>query len=250
MTQPPEYPPPTPYGEQSPTPYGEQPPAMWQPYPQPSWSPSPPVPTGTNGLAIAALVTAILGTLCFSSIVLGIVALVQTSRTKQQGKGLAIAALVISALWLVGALVVGVVAAVTSQDDRSQATEAAIAGSEDVSTYDLAVGDCLITAQLDDVEEDPIDTLPSVPCSERHDTEVYAIVTMTGTDYRSQDELIDYSQNRCDSEFARVLPKDTVDDYDLGTFFLYPTEEGWADGDRDLTCMVTTDDLRTGSLRD
>ncbi|MGV7697548.1 DUF4190 domain-containing protein [Mycobacterium kansasii] len=52
-----------------------------------------------SGFAIAALVTSVLG-LLYVSIPLGIVALYQIAHRRQQGRELAIAALVISAWWL------------------------------------------------------------------------------------------------------------------------------------------------------
>lgn len=67
-------------------------------------------PVGTNGLAIASLVTAIVGG-CFYglgaivAIILGVVALNQIKQTGQQGRGLAIAGIAVGAsviaLWLI-----------------------------------------------------------------------------------------------------------------------------------------------------
>ena len=34
----------------------------------------------------------------------------------------------------------------------------------------------------------------------------------------------------------------------VGLFVLYPTEESWADGDRAVTCIATSESDRTGSL--
>ena len=65
-----------------------------------------PVPTpGTNGLAIAALCCGIAGILPVAAvvgIVLGFVALGQLRRRIQNGRGLAIAGIVLGALWLGG----------------------------------------------------------------------------------------------------------------------------------------------------
>lgn len=91
-----------PYGQQ---PYGQQP--YGQPYGQQQAYGSPPPSSGTDGFAIAALVTGILG-MGIVAIVLGIVALNRINRSGQDGKGLAIAGIVLGAI---GVVVVGLLLA-------------------------------------------------------------------------------------------------------------------------------------------
>jgi hypothetical protein len=104
---PPGYGPPPPgYGQPPGSPYGQ-----WQPYPQ---------QRRTNGLAIAALVCGILGG-CFGitgivAIVLGAVALGQIKQSGQEGKGLAIAGIVLGALWIVALAAIFLVGGVISSD--------------------------------------------------------------------------------------------------------------------------------------
>jgi hypothetical protein len=62
-----------------------------------------PQQTGTSGLAIASLVTGICGFFCVTPLVsigLGIAALVSIGRTGRPGKGMAIAGLILSVLWI------------------------------------------------------------------------------------------------------------------------------------------------------
>ena len=61
--------------------------------------PDPRRPDGTNGWAIAAFVLGVLGGTILS-VIFAIVALFQTKDRRQRGRGLAIAALVISAGWI------------------------------------------------------------------------------------------------------------------------------------------------------
>lgn len=71
-------------------------------YPAPG-APSPAQPSAT--LAIAGLVTSVLGCTALVGLVLSIVALVRVRRGTASGRGLAIAGIVVGALWLVVGLV-------------------------------------------------------------------------------------------------------------------------------------------------
>ena len=89
-----------------PPPYPGYPnPGYYQPYPM-----YPPAkPAGTNGKALAALLTSLAGLVCCGlpsivGLVLGIVAIRETKRTGQDGFGLAVAAVAISALVMIGSL--------------------------------------------------------------------------------------------------------------------------------------------------
>ncbi|MGB2920192.1 MAG: DUF4190 domain-containing protein [Mycobacterium sp.] len=84
-------------------------PGYYQPYPTPPGYPPawPLKPPGTNGKAVAALVTSLGGMVCCGlpavvGLVLGIVAMRETKRTGQDGHALAVAAVVVSTVVLVG----------------------------------------------------------------------------------------------------------------------------------------------------
>lgn len=109
--------------------YGGGPPPGYQPqYPAPGYQPYPPQqpqygyypqpqyprPTGTNGMATASLVlallTPIIGIGSILGVIFGCIALSQIGRTGEQGKGMAIAGIVIGAVFAVALVVVLVVA--------------------------------------------------------------------------------------------------------------------------------------------
>lgn len=107
-----QYPPAPPYGQ----PYGQQPygqqPYQHPPYGQPPYPPPyqqqypaygyPQPKGGTNGLAIASLILAFLCSL--AGLICGIIALNQIRDRQQEGRGLAIAGIVISCLSMVGSI--------------------------------------------------------------------------------------------------------------------------------------------------
>jgi hypothetical protein len=118
----PSYPPPPQFGAPQ---YGTPPPPGYAP-PPPGYGPPPtgyPLPEysaygqptqKTNSMAIASLVSSLIGFLCWlgaiGGIVLGIVALNQIKQTREQGHGLAVAGIAIGALSLVVGLIFFVLA--------------------------------------------------------------------------------------------------------------------------------------------
>jgi len=115
------YPPPG-YGGAPPPGYG--PPGYGPPlYPggyhpapdyQGGYGPQPATQSGTNGMAIGALISSFTGLFCciggIVAIVLGIIALDQIKRTRQDGYAIAVAGIVIGIATLIVALIVGIFA--------------------------------------------------------------------------------------------------------------------------------------------
>ncbi|CAB4692920.1 MAG: hypothetical protein F2667_02760 [Actinobacteria bacterium] len=180
------------YGQQpTPPPYGQQPtpPPYGQPNPygqQPSYGAPPPAygagapgaPGGygpayggpaelkpSKAMAIVALVLALLVCVpvvaALISIVLAIIVLRRSRDGRDHGKGLAIASLVIAPIMLI----VGVLIVV--------AIGFGVSSLKDVN--DLKTGDCV--TGIDD--DDSFGSLTVVDCDEKHDAEVFAMVTLT-----------------------------------------------------------------------
>ncbi|ATL65687.1 DUF4190 domain-containing protein [Nocardia terpenica] len=96
--------------------------AYQQPMPGPANFAAPHREPGTNGLAIATLVTGILG-VCIVPWVLGFIALNQIKKSGQKGRGMAVWGMVIATLWLVIGVIVGVVSATTSNSTDHTTTD-------------------------------------------------------------------------------------------------------------------------------
>jgi hypothetical protein len=128
-------------------------------------------------MAIAALILAILGCTCVTLLVavpLAIVVLVRGRDGRNHGKGLAIAALVISAVYVIGGIAGGAALYNYAKDLKDP--------------NDLKAGDCINAHGLTDSEADTIDTIKTVSCSGDHDGEVLATTTVTA------DQAKDFSQ--------------------------------------------------------
>jgi hypothetical protein len=225
---------------------------MSDPYAQPSSNPPPqrtgyppgpefppPAAASTNGFAVAALVFGILGGLL--GFVFGIIALVQIRRKGQKGTGLAVAGLVLSALWLL-AIGLGVVLVLATAD---RDTEGEITEGGSVLAMSLQVGDCLNGLQ----EEGDVQSLPAVPCAEPHEGEVYATFDLPEGDYPSETSIVDQAESGCDERLNSVAP-DAYEDPSIGLFYLYPIELSWPD-DREVVCIaISASGTTRGSILD
>jgi Domain of unknown function (DUF4190) len=75
-----------------------------QAWPGPVYAGQPPAENGTNGFAVASFILGLLGLVTpavILSIIFGIIALAQIGKRPQRGKGLAIAGLILSFVWIV-----------------------------------------------------------------------------------------------------------------------------------------------------
>lgn len=92
--------------------YPPPPPGYPAPAFYPTYDPYRPVrPPGTNGTAIASLVTSVTGWLCCAplaivGLILGVIAMRETKRTGQDGYGMALAGTIVGGLFTAGGLIV------------------------------------------------------------------------------------------------------------------------------------------------
>jgi hypothetical protein len=128
-------------------------------------------------MAIGALVLAIIGCIGISwivSVILAIIVLVRSKKGQAGGRGLAIAALVIDALWFLAGIAFVIIAVVV--------------GLNTTSIDDLNTGDCITAKGLSD-NGDTVDSIKVVGCTTSHDGEVLFSKTL------SQDEVDSYSDD-------------------------------------------------------
>ncbi len=79
--------------------------------------------------------------------------------------------------------------------------------------------------------------MSTVPCSEPHDFEVYAVPTLTSDDYPGDDAVDAQADDPCGSAFGPFVGfdyQDSIYDY-LG---YKPTSESWSTGDRVVDCVI------------
>ena len=262
MTQPPPPQQPSPY--EQPYQYQQQPPQYQQPsqYAQDPYAPQgqygtppqqgwgqppayqPPPPSGTNGFAIASLVFGIIGGILFG-LIFGIIALVQTKKTGQKGRGLAIAGLALTGAWIALLGIVIVAAIITGDDNANRDAGGQLTTGGSVAATDLAVGDCL--NGLEDGKE--FTDVPAVPCAQPHEGEVFAVFNLSGGSWPGEATVSKKSEDGCNQRLQTFAPK-AVDDPKVSLYSLQPTESTWARGDREVTCIAVTETKVTGSVKD
>ncbi|MBL3665730.1 DUF4190 domain-containing protein [Streptomyces sp. M2CJ-2] len=229
-------PPQFPYGPQGPHgPHGPYPP--YGPY---GFQP----PAGAvNGVAIAALVCGLLCFLPAVGLVLGLIALWQIRRRSERGRGMAIAGSVLSsvglALWVLS----------LSTNAAADFWEGFKEGARGNTILLLEEGDCFDSP--DGLVGWTIEA-DQVPCSQEHDGEVFALVTLPDGAFPGDDSLVETADDRCYAlqdgyaMDAWALPSD------VDVYHITPSRESWDYGDRVITCVFgnrDADATLTGSLR-
>ena len=230
--QPPQPDPSQPYGP----PMGQQPYPQYAPYPPNTRAPS-------KALAITALVLAIFGFFVLTAIaavVLAIVVLVQSRDGRPRGKGMAIAALIISVLWFAG-LIIAIVAVVNSQPERDSSGQVVDGGH--VLVGSIRTGDCLTKEPSSSVQI----TVELTPCSKPHREEAYANFDLPDVDFPGQTEVDRLADAGCVTRFEDYVGR-SADETELVIVYMRPYEDSW-DVDRGVTCLVSEGGSSTGSLK-
>ncbi len=114
------------------------------------------------------------------------------------------------------------------------------------SVLDLEVGQCISSS----VDGEQVSSLPVVECSEPHSGEIYALPQLPDGEFPGDEGVSASAQALCaDPEFQNFVGV-PVTETTLSVEFLLPSSDTWADGDREIVCIVrdgTAD--TTGSLR-
>lgn len=232
-----------PYG----TPYGSPYAPVQNPYPasktMAGWS---------LGLALA---------LCFApisnliSIGLAIAVLVSGARDgRDHGKGLAIAALIVDGIVLVGFLglvAVGVAGGLSQDAERDPAGR--VTERQEVSAMKIRKGDCVDDPQLLAARDESVEanTIEAVPCGQAHDLEAYHVFNLPTKEYPGDKRAFQLAAQGCLAEFQAFVGRPyRASELDFWTY--YPGRTSWQlFDDRAVVCVVGHPDHKTrGSLED
>jgi Domain of unknown function (DUF4190)/Septum formation len=223
---------------------------------------SPPPPGPTNGWAIAAFILGLLGG-SLLGIIFAIVALRQIGDSRQRGKGLAIAGLVLSIIWgvAVAAFLVlgssgtpaGQSAIGGSKPSASASSPSASSGgrgsNSQTSVFDLRTGQCFQNPPANQAALG-ITNVTVVPCTTLHNAQVFVEFPATGSAYPGSTSLKRQANQGCHSRIAANLETSKITST-MSLHFLYPLSASWAAGHRTITCLVVDSktDLKSSLLR-
>lgn len=115
------------------------------------------------------------------------------------------------------------------RDDDGRIVEA----NDQTDAFALQVGDCLNDATA----TGEVQTVPTVPCDEPHDSEIYAAGQLGESPYPGVDVVIGKAEAICLPAFEQFVGEPYLDSrFDFS--YYYPTELSWANGDREVLCVI------------
>lgn len=130
-----------------------------------------------------------------------------------------------------------------------------ITEAAEADVYSLQVGDCFDYAAVSSATE--ISSVPTIPCGDAHDAEIYAEMHLTEEQFRADLELaasgdidtLGHADQFCYDQFATFIGI-SYDESTLGFTPFTPTESGWEQGDDLVQCIVVHPDGGfTGSMK-
>lgn len=123
---------------------------------------------------------------------------------------------------------------VDGDDPKRDDTTGEIVEASEADVFSVLVGDCMNSADLFGM----VETVPTIPCDEAHDSEAYAVTDMPEGDYPGEDAINTFADEFCYTEFAPFIGipyEDSLIEY----FPLTPLQDGWEQlDDRQILCFV------------
>jgi len=185
-------------------------------------------------LAVLALVTGVLA-LVPIAVACAIGALAGINRTGRRGHGMAMAALFVSAAWVIMGTAVGTVAALTHGFKKPVTVK-----YHESAVFKLREGDCvnMTSGQLVTV----------LPCTIPHQAEVFATFTLPASAWPGTAALRRDASSGCASRLTGYINPQLA--ISLAQSYVYPNKVAWTAGTRTVICEVrATSGQLTGSVR-
>jgi len=129
-------------------------------------------------------------------------------------------------------------AATTSSASTLPTSSADVGEGEDVSVFDLEIGDCFRA------DGDQVESVTVVDCERPHFYEAYDVVDHeAGPDepYPGDEAILEYADTQCQVGFEAFVGLD----YQSSVWFITsvtPSEETWPEGDREIICTLNQRD--------
>jgi hypothetical protein len=116
------------------------------------------------------------------------------------------------------------------------------------SVMSLEVGQCVDDSAQD---EETVSALPVVDCAQPHNGEVYAVPTLADGEFPGDTAIEVQAQDLCAGKAFEDYVGKPFEDSETYFSTIVPSAESWADGHRDIVCLLQNEagTRTTGSLR-
>ncbi|MGW6980160.1 septum formation family protein [Streptomyces sp. NPDC054932] len=240
-----------------------QPPSWHGPHPDPHPRPGPygqpERPHRSHGVrrgrsAAVALVLSMCRALRRIPLILGGATLTARHR-RRRGRGPALAPAAVHSAVLVVVLALGLLGAADGAGALSKRDSGGrVTGPVFGDVADIEVGDCFDTEEelkTEDVEGEAPPSVDTVPCTEPHQSEAYAVFDLQDGPYPGKEKITVIADKRCaGKEFTDYVGDEAKLPETMQIYYYYPTSEGWSSDDREVTCFLgDTSGPSTGSVR-
>lgn len=114
-------------------------------------------------------------------------------------------------------------------------TSGQVTATASVDPFQITVGDC-----TGPMKEGDVSSLQVVPCEDSHHYEAFASTELEGTEFPGDNDVRKQADKFCAAQFKTFVglsPKDSR----YAVFFLYPVEDSWKLGDREVLCLAGAD---------
>ena len=139
---------------------------------------------------------------------------------------------------------VALLAAAGCSSEAPRNSAGAVTASASTNAFAIKIGDC--TGKL---ATGTIEGADLLPCDQKHYYEVYAASQMTDADFPGNEATGEQAEKVCKDEFIAFIGV-TPSKSKYEQFYLSPTAESWTLGDREILCLVGSDNGGiSGSLR-
>jgi hypothetical protein len=236
-----------------------------------------------DGFAVASLLLGVFGITVIGAILsinFGIMALRRVRRTGQPGRGMAIAGLVLSAIWLliVTFFVLGAGKGPSqpsasggpssssgghssqssghsspsgrdSSSPTARPSSSASPGSLSTNVFALHPGQCFQNPPASQTELG-VTYVTVVSCTKPHNAQAFVQFTVNGTRWPGTGAIQRQADSGCHDRIKGNVDASKIKS-SMSLRYLYPLESSWASGHRTITCLIvnSTADLKTSVLK-
>ena len=121
---------------------------------------------------------------------------------------------------------------------------AAEAGTgDDTSVFQLEIGQCISS----ETGGEEVASVPIVDCGQPHEAEIYALPNLPDGEFPGDEAMTETAQDECAGQAFTDYVGVPFEDSEFEISFLQPSAETWADGDREIACLITS--TEPGSVR-